>query len=144
MTDDKMTNWLSNRDLPNCSRRNLLDLSQRDSRTQPGVLTPGSVKKTVRPEGAPEDIGPASRSSMYGSGTTICRPFRARSLWMVDPGLKPRAESYCPFGTRSHPAPAVSTICHLSFVIRTSIWRVRPLIYAKDYLYRSRKHRLHS
>ena len=32
----------------------LSDLSRRDERTEPGVLTPGTDEKTVRPEGAVE------------------------------------------------------------------------------------------
>jgi hypothetical protein len=33
--------------------------------------------------------------------TTICRPFRAGHFWDVFPGLKPRAESCSPFGTKT-------------------------------------------
>src|ERR1700749_3804141 len=99
-TDDKM--------------RNYGHLSRRDNRTQPGVLTPGSVKKARRPERA-EDISSASRSPARGSGTTICRPFRARSPWMSNPRLKPRAESYRPFETSS--MTRVSRIQNLSFVL---------------------------
>ena len=51
-------------------------LSRRDSRTQPGVSTPGSDAKKVRPNGAVE---PDSR-------------------YELNPGLKPRAESLNPFG----------------------------------------------
>ena len=32
------------------------DLSRRDYRTQPGVLTPGTDSKTVRPEGAADRV----------------------------------------------------------------------------------------
>ena len=31
----------------------------------------------------------------------LCRPFRGEFVLLVNPGLKPRAESYCPFGTDS-------------------------------------------
>jgi hypothetical protein len=65
-------------------------------------------------EGA-EDISSASRSQAHGSGIIICRPFRARSPWTDNPGLKPRAESYRPFGTS--PITRVSRIQNLSFVI---------------------------
>src|ERR1700726_2043584 len=92
MTNDKMTDcryvW-----------RPLSFLSRRDNRTQPGVLTPGTDKESARPEGA-EDIGSLVRSSMQALGPILYRPFRARPFWIVNPGLKPRAESCCPFGTR--------------------------------------------
>jgi len=42
---------LSDRDV-----RIVANLSRRDLRTQPGVLTPGADKKTFRPEGAVEPV----------------------------------------------------------------------------------------
>src|SRR5690242_12768356 len=94
--------------------RNYGHLSRRDNRTKPGVLTPGSVKKAPRPKGA-EDISSASHSPAHGAGTIVYRPFRPRSSWVGNPGLKPRAEPYCPFGTS--PMTRVSRIQNLSFVI---------------------------
>jgi hypothetical protein len=78
--------------------RPLSYLSRRDNRTQPVVLTPGSDKESARPEGA-EDTVPLAHLSMQALGTTLYRPFRARSFWVANPGLKPRAESCRPFGT---------------------------------------------
>src|SRR5258708_34961488 len=94
MTNDKMTN---------CGYASLLisDLSRRDCRTQPGVLTPGNDKNLTRPEGA-EDIRLAIPGSANRLGATLYRPFRAGPCWDHNPGLKPRAESCRPFGTNSN------------------------------------------
>src|SRR5260221_3678322 len=94
MTNDKMTN---------CGYTSILisDLSRRDCRTQPGVLTPGTDKTLTRPEGA-EDIRLAIRGSANRLGATLYRPFRAGPCWDHNPGLKPRAESCRPFGTNSN------------------------------------------
>ena len=121
--------------------RLVADLSRRDNRTQPGVLTPGIDKQgaslhkalrsrprpRIRPNGvmdcgsvgvlrqvgvAPRDrevwdaegakeFSPVVRLLADSLGTTLYRPFRAGAVWANNPGLKPRAESYCPFGTRS-------------------------------------------
>jgi hypothetical protein len=75
------------------------DLSRRDCRTQPGVLTPGNDKNLTRPEGA-EDIRLVIRAPADRLETTLFRPFRARPFWAANPGLKPRAESCRPFGTK--------------------------------------------
>jgi adenosylcobinamide-phosphate synthase len=76
-------------------------LSRRDVRTQPGVLTPGTDQKIARPERAEDIRSAASCLRTNRLLTTFYRPFRAGSFSVVNPGLKPRAESLCPFGTAS-------------------------------------------
>jgi adenosylcobinamide-phosphate synthase len=76
-------------------------LSRRDVRTQPGVLTPGTGQKIARPERAEDIRSAASCLRTNRLLTTFYRPFRAGSFSVVNPGLKPRAESLCPFGTAS-------------------------------------------
>jgi len=133
MTDDRMTNC-------GYGSRLVADLSRRDNRTQPGVLTPGTDKQGASPEGAKE-FRPVVRLLAASLGTTLYRPFstpnplrgcnsdlaqysntpalhhsarpdsrtrtrtkrlvRAGAVWADNPGLKPQAESYSPFGTRS-------------------------------------------
>jgi|HubBroStandDraft_4_1064222.scaffolds.fasta_scaffold165622_1 prepilin-type N-terminal cleavage/methylation domain-containing protein len=90
------------------------DLSRRDVRTQPGVLTPGSGSKNNPPQrGGRVD---AERPDLLTEGnfrTKIYRPFPPSSLIPelrrtgrampdvdLSPGLKPRAESYHPFGIK--------------------------------------------
>jgi adenosylcobinamide-phosphate synthase len=75
-------------------------LSRRDARTQPGVLTPGIDQKIARPERA-EDIRSTFCLRRRRFVTIFCRPFRAGSFSVVNPGLKPRAESLSPFGTKA-------------------------------------------
>ena len=72
-------------------------LSRRDSRTQPGVLTPGKGQKTASPNGA-VDMGTKFRGLKHGLPTILCRPVGARPFWLGNPGLKPQAESLCPCG----------------------------------------------
>jgi hypothetical protein len=69
------------------SRRGLSDLSRRDKRTEPGVLTPGIYKKMVRPEWAAERgfVLPKCRPDLK---RTVCHPFRVRSLVGSIPGVK--------------------------------------------------------
>jgi hypothetical protein len=75
-------------------------LSRRDNRTEPGVLTPGTDKKTSRPEGGGRtvvsDFGDVPKQSV---DQNILRPFRAPPGPALFLGLKPQAESYSPFGT---------------------------------------------
>ena len=93
------------------SRMGLSDLSRRDNRTQPGVLTPGTNRKTVRPKGAVEEMLSIGRRTR--SGTICLPPFSSfvpdsrttadkqgeSSMWACFLGLKPQAESCYPFGT---------------------------------------------
>ncbi len=90
-------------------------LSRRDLRTQPGVLTPGSDSKNNPPQrGGRVGAARAELPTEGNSCTKICRPFppsslipelrrtgRARLNVDVCPGLKPRAESYNPCGTKT-------------------------------------------
>jgi hypothetical protein len=76
-------------------------LSRRDVRTQPGVLTPGTGQKIARPERAEDIRSAASCLRTNRLLTTFYRPFRAGSFSVVNPGLKPRAESLSPFGTKA-------------------------------------------
>jgi hypothetical protein len=98
----------------------LSDLSRRDDRTEPGVLTPGTDKRRIRPEGAVGCI--ATRKMRKGSGRDCLPAFSAfvrpiprtmtdrqggLVMWII-PGLKPRAESFYPFGISSLPTVAVA------------------------------------
>jgi adenosylcobinamide-phosphate synthase len=73
-------------------------LSRRDERTQPGVSTPGVDQKMARPERV-EDIRSAVCLTTCSSVPTLYRPFRAGLFSASYPGLKPRAESFRPYGT---------------------------------------------
>jgi hypothetical protein len=73
-------------------------LSQRDNRTEPGVLTPGIDTKMPRPEGAAV-IRPSLHKSTDRLARPFCRPFGAGLLCPDNLGLKPQAESRSPFGT---------------------------------------------
>jgi hypothetical protein len=79
----------------------LSDLFRRDDRTEPGVLTPGTDKRRIRPEGAVGCI--ATRKMRKGSGRDCLPPFSAFVrpipgtmvdrqggfvMWII-PGLKP-------------------------------------------------------
>jgi hypothetical protein len=90
------------------------DLSRRDDRTQPGVLTPGGDQKKDPPQRGGR-IGRLEerQASKWNFGRIVCRPFPPSSLipelWRTsragpktgtNPGLKPRAESLSPFGTK--------------------------------------------
>jgi prepilin-type N-terminal cleavage/methylation domain-containing protein len=77
-----------------------LSVSRRDSRIQPGVLTPGTDPKNAPPQrGGRVDISQIPNSLYFQR--PICRPFRAMPYVDTYPGLKPRAESYNPFGINS-------------------------------------------
>ena len=80
--------WLGHRvkNLDSVSRT-ASNLSRRDKRTQPGVLTPGTDKKMPRPVGAAEgDFALPNREPDLR--LTICRPFRACSWVGFIPGVK--------------------------------------------------------
>ncbi|MBV9878387.1 MAG: hypothetical protein JO025_26890 [Verrucomicrobia bacterium] len=79
------------------------DLSRRDYRTQPGVLTPGIDKKKSRPEGGGRTIAPDYMGVFKQTDDqNICRPFGAGLGLGTFLGLKPQAESCRPFGTEIH------------------------------------------
>ena len=80
-----------------------LALSRRDYRTQPGVLTPGNTptpghalkgRKIFLIDGS---LGKALRTA----GTLVLPPLQGGTFFDWHPGLKPRAESYYPFGISS-------------------------------------------
>ena len=87
-------------------------LSRRDERTQPGVLTPGNPKKKVPPRRGGRrflTIGPLinETANRYLPPLSSFVPFSRTTAdrqggWSSDryPGLKPRAESFRPFGTK--------------------------------------------
>jgi len=94
----------------------ILALSRRDYRTQPGVLTPGADQRMFRPEGAVElglqlyaELSRAHHRSKISYAPFLLRPSspnyggQAGRIvgWACSPGLKPRAESYYPFGIGS-------------------------------------------
>jgi len=68
--------------------------------TQPGVLTPGIEKKCPAPKVAVEPLPETMEDVLKPTvDQNIFRPFRARLGSCMFLGLKPQAESYCPFGT---------------------------------------------
>ena len=80
------------------------NLSRRDERTQPGVLTPGIDQKMARPERAEDICCPRfvwSTSSLLRY--RLYRPSRAGAYFNRYLGLKPQAESSSPFGTNESP-----------------------------------------
>jgi hypothetical protein len=76
------------------------DLSRRDNRTQPGVLTPGidekgvPLQEGVRMSPFQSDVDPDKPSITHSLPS-----LQGGSMMGAVPGLKPQAESYCPFGT---------------------------------------------
>ncbi len=77
-------------------------LSRRVNSTKPGVLIRGTELKNARPEETVNSLPTFADVGQSGSSITIVfRPFRAASCVDVFLGLKPQAESYCPFGTEA-------------------------------------------
>jgi len=77
-------------------------MSRRDFRTEPGVLTPGADKKTGRPKGAVELVRRKVRPSRTSRRSQrSAAPCEGGPFWTCFPGLKPRAESCSPFGTKT-------------------------------------------
>jgi hypothetical protein len=77
-----------------------LALSRRDYRTQPGVLTPGNTP-TSRPalKGRKIFLIDGSLGKALGTAATpVLPPLQGGTFFDRHPGLKPRAESYYPFG----------------------------------------------
>ena len=77
-------------------------LSRRDLRTQPGVLTPGGDLRNASPRRGDRIV--ASGVQTLAKRTVDHKylpPFQGGSLCVRVPGLKPRAESCSPFGTKS-------------------------------------------
>jgi hypothetical protein len=61
----------------------------------------------VRPNGA-VDVCSMAHLSKHGLVAPLCRPVGAGPFWAGNPGLKPRAESSCPFGAKCDPHPVDS------------------------------------
>jgi hypothetical protein len=101
-------------------------LSRGDYRTEPGVLTPGIDQIGVPPRKG----GRSVPSGCGGCGQTNNRtknlaPLQGASWVGVSLGLKPQAQSFCPFGTEIHFSIVLeicyplSAICYLLFAIFT-------------------------
>ena len=77
-------------------------LSRRDYWTEPGVLTPGAIKKKPRAEGAAEPVLTVGKSfATRAIDPNYLPPFQGGLFGNVSLGLKPQAESYSPFGTKA-------------------------------------------
>jgi len=75
-------------------------LPRRDLRTKPGVLTPGHQTKMTPPQrGGREWLG--SDALIHETADTYLPPRWGWRFFHPSPGLKPRAESSSPFGTKS-------------------------------------------
>ena len=75
-------------------------LSRRDLRTKRGVLTPGHQTKMTSPQrGGRELLG--SDALIHEMADTHLPPLWGGRFFHPYPGLKPRAESSSPFGTKS-------------------------------------------
>jgi hypothetical protein len=73
---------------------------RRDVRTQPGVLTPGNMHETMRPESGVRLIGPQRIDRFTPAALEPSAPIGHIALERPNPGLKPRAETSSPFGGR--------------------------------------------
>ena len=103
-----------------------LDLSRRDNGTQPGILTPGADRRTIRPERA-VDANVSDDATNETSGTVSLPPLQGGpSIWRFL-GLKPQARSSHPFGINPKPARGPSPMhplqaecnpshCRMSFI----------------------------
>ena len=81
----------------------LIKVSQRDARTEPGVLTPGTDQNNDPPQRGGRAVRRPGKqvSTSRHLQNFFCRPFRAVPKTHAYPGLKPRAESCYPFGISS-------------------------------------------
>ena len=69
---------------------------RRGVRTQPGVLTPGNMFETVRPESGARLVGPKGIARFTPAALEPSAPTGHIALQRPTPGLKPRAESSSP------------------------------------------------
>jgi len=128
-------------------------LSQRDERTQPGVLTPGyEKKKASRRRGGrsflPNDGSIYATTDKYLPPLSSFVPFSRTTADRQGgrssdryPGLKPQAESYCPFGTEIKSRQYAKTS-----ILQYSVWLesrtacpTKPKLYGADRSSRPRK-----
>jgi hypothetical protein len=65
----------------------------------PGVLTPGTDIKDVRPESGGREV--SALDAERDPQPIFCRPFKAGPYCQCVLGLKPQAQSYSPFGTKN-------------------------------------------
>jgi hypothetical protein len=103
------------------------ELSRRDGRTQPGVLTPGRGKKrgSALKKGRQENLPGGSPRENRLHWTTL-PPFRAGSFDGLTWGLKPQAESCHPFGISSSQPLTTGQLQHVSWLFELHANR-RPL-----------------
>jgi|ERR1700722_4674807 hypothetical protein len=73
-------------------------LSQRDLRTKPGVLTPGTCPKSSPPQRGGRWGTSRDQPKERNFRPFIYRPYRAVRNMVLAPGLNPRAQSFNPFG----------------------------------------------
>jgi hypothetical protein len=95
------------RDVENAGNvENILTLSRRDLRTQPGVLTPGYQSKRTPPQMGGRGLL-ATGASMNQAPNRFLPPLQGGRLFDRYLGLKPQAQSYSPFGTliTNHQSP---------------------------------------
>jgi len=83
---------------------------RRGVRTQPGVLTPGNMFETVRPESGARLVGPKGIARFTPAALEPSAPTGHIALERPTPGLKPRAESSSPFGGRIKSFPLAARI----------------------------------
>jgi hypothetical protein len=116
-------------------------LSRRDERTQPGVLTPGNPKKKVPPRRGGRRFLPNGRP-INETANRYLPPLQGG--WSSDryPGLKPRAESFRPFGTKIKTGRRPSifpTLQHSARQNSRTAGPTKPELYSADRSSRLRK-----
>lgn len=88
----------------NCEPTRRVGLSPRRGITsQPRVLTLGSAYKECALKVAPESGRDVAQTiaGCLGCAREVWHPFRAHRLKNRNPGLKPRAKIFCPFGAEA-------------------------------------------
>jgi len=81
--------------------RGICSLPRRGDRTQPGVSTPGPLFGKMCPESGTRSDSFGRVDNSIPSPSTFWRHLQGASGWNTNPGLKPRAESFRPFGAES-------------------------------------------
>ena len=96
------------------------DLSRRDKRTKSGVLTPG-INATHESALKGRQIVVFKRWSIFGNAKSRSTAPSGRAIFYRNPGLKPRAESFYPFGISPERSEQTGfrnlSFCHLLFVM---------------------------
>jgi hypothetical protein len=83
------------------ANRSICSLPRRGDRTQPGVLTPGPLFEGMCPENGTRSDSFGLIDNSIPSPSTFWRHLQGASGGNTNPGLKPRAESFRPFGAES-------------------------------------------